>query len=156
MMTGTTPNNQLRGGQWRIQIIKSSSLASSHGNGSKVEQLCRLAWRSAKALPTGRRLCVAAVGVDKPPSPAYVKTNRRWLIEAGFIEITKSSRQAAMLIAENLDTVKAWLADLSVRRQPIEHPACVWRALDPRQLANRIGGRARASTSQRPERLKSM
>ena len=48
-----------------------------------------------------------------------MKANKRWLEETGFAEITKSSRQAAMLIAENRQGVKAWLADLSVRRRPI-------------------------------------
>lgn len=81
------------------------------------------------ALLVGRKVCMQAVGADKPRGIRYVKANSAWLKQHGFDEITRSTRQCAMLVAENWPELQAWMKTLPPsRRTEINHPVTAWRA----------------------------
>jgi hypothetical protein len=81
-----------------------------------------------EALLAGRRVCIRAVGANKPRGIRYVTTYARWLQQHGFSEIVKTTRTTSALIAENWSQVNAWLRTLPAeRRIRLCHPQVVWR-----------------------------
>jgi hypothetical protein len=69
------------------------------------------------------------VGAAKPRGLPYVTRNSALLRQHGFMAISRSARQAAMLVVENLPTIEAWLATLpDDKRLGLNHPMVVWRS----------------------------
>jgi hypothetical protein len=87
-------------------------------------------WRLiGAALLVGRRLSMQAVNTRKPRGVKYVIHNSQWLDANGFAEITRSSRQAAMLLAENWIAFSTWLKTQSPeRRTRLNHSVAAWNA----------------------------
>jgi hypothetical protein len=82
-----------------------------------------------RALLVLRKKAMAETDAKKPRGILYVTRNHALLRQHGFLAISKSARQTAMLIVENLPAIEAWLKKLpDERRISLNHPMCVWRS----------------------------
>jgi hypothetical protein len=82
-----------------------------------------------KALLVLRKRAMAETDAEKPRGILYVRRNGALLRQHGFLTISKSARQTAMLVVENLAAIEQWLAKLpDERRLSLNHPMCVWRS----------------------------
>jgi hypothetical protein len=78
-----------------------------------------------RALLVLRRQATQEAGAYK--GRKYSQANSALLYKHGFQWITKSSRQCAMLVTENLAAVEAWLATLpEEKRLGLNHPVVIW------------------------------
>jgi hypothetical protein len=81
-----------------------------------------------RALLVLRGRAMHEVGASKPRGLPYVTRNSALLRQHGFMAISKSARQTAMLVVENLPAIEAWLETLpDERRLGLNHPMVVWR-----------------------------
>lgn len=82
-----------------------------------------------RALLVLRKRAMAETDAGMPRGILYVRRNGALLRQHGFLTISKSGRQTAMLVVENLAAIEQWLAKLpDERRLSLNHPMCVWRS----------------------------
>jgi hypothetical protein len=80
------------------------------------------------ALLVLRKRAMVDVGAPKPRGLHYVVRNSALVRQHGFTVISKSARQTAMLVVENLPAIEEWLKTLDdERRTSLHHPMCLWR-----------------------------
>jgi len=70
----------------------------------------------------------------------YAKANAALLDKHGFREITRSTRQCAMLVVENWPAIERWIAGFEVDRR-LNHPLVIWRGWLASKRAPRNTGR---------------
>jgi hypothetical protein len=81
-------------------------------------------FRVGKALLILRRLATEQAGCYK--GIKYAKANAALLDKHGFREITRSTRQSAMLVVENWPAIERWISGFEVDRK-LNHPLVIWR-----------------------------
>jgi hypothetical protein len=79
-----------------------------------------------RALLVLRKRAMQEVNAKKPRGITYVTRNHALLRQHGFLAITKSTRQCAMLVVENLPAIEAWLKTLD-DPTGLNHPVVIWR-----------------------------
>jgi hypothetical protein len=97
-----------------------------------------------EAMLIGRKICMQRVGATKPRGIKYVTANSAWLKEHGFDEITRTTRQCMMLVAEHWVEIQGWLKTLTAaRRTEINNPVAAWRGYKTRDRKPESNGRDR-------------
>jgi hypothetical protein len=82
-----------------------------------------------KALLVLRKRAMQEVGASKPRGLPYVTRNSALIRQHGFTAISRSARQTAMLVVENLPSIEAWLKTLpDDRALGMNHPMVAWRS----------------------------
>ena len=99
-----------------------------------------------RALLVLRKRAMKEVGAKKPRGLPYVTRNSALLRQHGFMAISRSARQTAMLVVENLPAIEAWLETLpDERRLGLNHPMV--------GVARLFGGPAQAQQSHQRRRV---
>ena len=81
-----------------------------------------------RALLVLRQRAMAKTDAKKPRGVLYVRRNRALLRQHGFLAISKSARQTAMLVVENLPAIEEWLTRLPEESGlSLHHPMVIWR-----------------------------
>jgi hypothetical protein len=107
-----------------------------------------------RALLVLRKRAMQETGTKKPRGLPYVTRNSALLRQHGFMAISRSARQTAMLVVENLPAIEAWLATLpDDKRLGLNHPMVVWRGYlaAQRKRNNRISEGAWRDRKMMPE-----
>jgi hypothetical protein len=82
-----------------------------------------------RALLVLRKRAMQETDAERPRGIFYVRRNSALLRQHGFLTISKSARQTAMLVVENLPAIEHWLAKMpDERRHDLNHPMVIWRA----------------------------